>query len=838
MPNNIQFLKALFGDSAPYVHVTDFKYDPNNIPSNKHLIAWKGDYFFKYKFEEKSNQYFTISIFSSDDQNIARRRKSLYQYTPVIVLDDVKEKLPIDGVLKLPKPSWVLETSLGSEQWGYILNEPCKDRHKVENLLDGLVKNGLAPDGRDPGMKGVTRYVRLPDGYNTKQDKLVDGKPFKCQMTVWSPFNTVTLEQLAKPFNINLNAVRREMRTDGAGKVDDHPLLDIPDLIHIKEIRSDGRFDITCPWVNEHTKADDSGSAIFTNKDGTIGFKCHHGACQNRTGKDLLNIIEERLPGFRTKLSQWQMVRSFKDLPQTLVKKESEKKSEAPPSLEQLFNKLRKEPPSSETARKLSGEILKIIDSIPVMERLHWHTQMRDIMQWSKADFKTIIEDLRSEWYVSKKESISFFDEVVFIAEQNQFFDRKKRIFYTPDAYQNTYAHLDMEARKEALQGGRVIKVDKLDYAPKMPPVFTQNNVLYGNSWSKENEIEGVKNDASKWLEHFTTLGWGAYKDYMLQWMAYTILHPNIKINHILLLGSGEGCGKDWLLHPLVKAMGDNHMTIAGEELLENYNDYLLSAKHLHINETELGDRREAKAVAGKLKPLASTPPKRIRVNGKYAKHIKIRNIVNCSMTTNSQLPIRLSGLSRRFFAVWSDLQMRDEEGSMLPEWVIYWKDRWEWMLNGGAEACIWYMRNCVDLSNFNPSAAPPMTDFLRNIQESSKSPAQQTVEAFIRERVGMFKSDLLTTTELSNVMRTGSLIAPGLMYCDDKQFSPSHVGNIMKAIPGCILLNAFKDGNAIKVWTLRNNEKYRRMAPTVLYEQYQYQNIQVKKGQPMTVVK
>ena len=85
------------------------------------------------------------------------------------MLDDVKEKLNLEEVNRLPAPSWV-ETSKGSEQWGYILTEPCTERHQVENLLDGLVANGLAPDGRDPGMKGVTRYVRLPDGYNTKSN--------------------------------------------------------------------------------------------------------------------------------------------------------------------------------------------------------------------------------------------------------------------------------------------------------------------------------------------------------------------------------------------------------------------------------------------------------------------------------------------------------------------------------------------------------------------------------------------------------------------------------------------------------------------------------------------
>ena len=65
----------------------------------------------------------------------------------------------------------VIETSPGSQQWGYILTEPCKERSVVENLLTGLVHK-ICPDGIDSGMLGVTRYVRLPEGYNTKASKV------------------------------------------------------------------------------------------------------------------------------------------------------------------------------------------------------------------------------------------------------------------------------------------------------------------------------------------------------------------------------------------------------------------------------------------------------------------------------------------------------------------------------------------------------------------------------------------------------------------------------------------------------------------------------------------
>jgi len=40
------------------------------------------------------------------------------------------------------------------------------------------------------------------------------------------------------------------------------------------------------------------------------------------------------------------------------------------------------------------------------------------------------------------------------------------------------------------------------------------------------------------------------------------------------------------------------------------------------------------------------------------------------------------------------------------------------------------------------------MTEFLRDITEASKSPQLQTIEAFIMEQAGSFKSDLVTDQE------------------------------------------------------------------------------------------
>ncbi len=868
--SNKEFIETLFGVDAPWCHVTDFPHDPGNIPKDQHLIAWKGDYFSRYRMSQNTNQYFTISNFYADDEGQARRRKALFRHTPVIVLDDVKEKLSMTEVNKLPSPAWILESSRGSEQWGYILDAPCADRGRVENLLDGLVANGLAPEGRDPGMKGVTRYVRLPEGINNKASKLENGLPFKCRILLWQPFNRVTLEQLAAPFMVDLDAPRREQRVDGAAEISDHPLINIPDIIRVKEVRSDGRFDITCPWVGDHTGQDDSGTAVFTNSDGTLGFKCHHGNCQEKNGSDLLDHIEGRQRGFKSKLKNWQVMRSLDVLapdpsfttpvpsfaapapapmaaptpaPAPMAAPEISFMAPTPPkapvpvetiepdALQLICDNLRRQLPGTREQRDMASEVLKFTDDLPKIDQKHWHDVVIDIMRWSKADFKDIITDLRKSWYGDKVSSAEFYDNVVFVKELNQFYDWESRIFFSTEAFQNSFSHEDAEARKIALQDGRVQKVDRLDYAPKQPRVFIEDGCRYANTWCDSTQSVGEAGDSSRWIEHFASLGWEEHRSHIEKWMAFTLRYPEQKINHMLLLGSGEGCGKDFLLYPLIKAMGENHTVISGEELLEGFNDYVLSTKYLHINETELGDRREAMAVSNKLKPLAAAPPDTLSVNQKGIKRIKIRNIVNATMTTNSVMPLRLNGPSRRFYAIWSDLNPRDKSDNMKKEWLDYWNDRWDWMKGGGWKAVVHHLMN-VDLSTFNPHEAPPMTEFLRDIKESSKSPMQQTLEAFITKRHGAFRCDLLTSNDMAETLRAG-VLTPVDMMTDPKFFTDKKVGMLLKEAGTYPQIRT----SDARLWIIRNDENYAGMTSTELYREYERQMREARGDQQLTVV-
>lgn len=296
--SNKEFLHAIFGSDFIWAHVTDFFHDPGEGFSEASKKAWLGNHYINTEFREFANQYFTISLFNEIEECLARRRKELFKSTHCIVVDDVGEKIPLSLMLDKPAPSWILETSPGSQQWGFILTEPCKDRSIVENLLTGLVHK-ICPDGVDSGMLGVTRYVRLPEGYNTKKSKVAlnNGKIFKCNMIIWQPEIKVSIEDLADSFEIDLSKSSKYSKSAEYDFLEDHYASQHPawQMLEIKNILDEGHYDIICPWSNEHTDPSDNRATVFILADGYMSFKCHHGHCAKRSGKDVLSYLQEHI---------------------------------------------------------------------------------------------------------------------------------------------------------------------------------------------------------------------------------------------------------------------------------------------------------------------------------------------------------------------------------------------------------------------------------------------------------------------------------------------------------------------------------------------------------------
>ena len=310
---NHEFLESIFckaselgGTVCRPVHVSFIQSPASASRVDWNGISWDG------VNEPKSincNSYFSISAFHPDNKGVYRRRKTQFAGQFVIALDDIvaevtkeKQKAQIPcSEIKL-EPSWVLETSAGNFQVGYILNEPITDERTAGALSKAIIRKGLS----DPGAGGPsTRLMRLPYASNTKVNP-----SFRCRMRLWEPKRRYSLQQFMDAYGISLSEVKKakaplpakaktvQIAHDGNAVWKPKPSVNI--VVESLRARSllkseiePGKYDITCPWTEEHTDQVDSGACYWEPDDERpIGsFKCQHAHCQGRIISDLLEYL-------------------------------------------------------------------------------------------------------------------------------------------------------------------------------------------------------------------------------------------------------------------------------------------------------------------------------------------------------------------------------------------------------------------------------------------------------------------------------------------------------------------------------------------------------------------
>ena len=296
--SNAEFLNTVFGalkdDTRPVV--VSFPGNPVTVPKAAWFgCPWQDD---DTTLPADSNNYFSLARFRPDDASRYRRRKAQFAALYAVMLDDLGGKVAMDR-LTLP-PTWLLETSPGNHQAGFLLQEPLTDGLLADRLMNAIVAAGLC----DPGANGPrARLARLPVGINAKH-----APPFECRLAAWAPELRYSVSELVAGLQLDIAPTERPKRQSSRvpqPRPDDGDPVWLPRpeenavLVSLrvrglyKAPLGDGRHDITCPWVAEHTGGSDGGTAYFEPDDTWPigGFKCLHGHCTERRIRDLLDSL-------------------------------------------------------------------------------------------------------------------------------------------------------------------------------------------------------------------------------------------------------------------------------------------------------------------------------------------------------------------------------------------------------------------------------------------------------------------------------------------------------------------------------------------------------------------
>jgi hypothetical protein len=201
------------------------------------------------------------------------------------------------------------------------------------------------------------------------------------------------------------------------------------------------------------------------------------------------------------------------------------------------------------------------------------------------------------------------------------------------------------------MAGGRIVVKDYRTYNLYLPPT-----------------LKPVEGDATPWLDHVRRI----YPDdweHIVDCLAFKGQHPGNKINHALVLGGPPGIGKDTLLEPARRAVGDwNFAEVTPNRILDSpFNGYRQSVV-LRISEAkDLGDY-DRYNFAETTKILIAAPPHTLEVNDKYREMIYVPNVVLVVITTNHRVgAVHLTRDDRRHYVCWSEAKKEDFDEA-------YWK--------------------------------------------------------------------------------------------------------------------------------------------------------------------
>jgi hypothetical protein len=269
--------------------------------------------------------------------------------------------------------------------------------------------------------------------------------------------------------------------------------------------------------------------------------------------------------------------------------------------------------------------------------------------------------------------------------------------------------------------------VEQMTWAPGFPMVI-RNRLIADGGWIERNGVAcfnlyrpptlelGDAAKAGPWLDHAKKV-FGDDTEHIIKWLAQRVQQPQEKINHALVLGSGDhGIGKDTLLEPVKRAIGPwNFHEVSAQQMLGRFTGFLKSVI-LRVNEArDLGDVTRYQFY-DHMKAYTAAPPDVLRVDEKNLREHSVFNCVGVIFTTNHKTDgLYLPAEDRRHFVAWSERKKED-----FPD--EYWRTIWRWYDNGGDGHVAAYLQG-LDILTFDPKAPPPKTPAFWTIVDANRAP-------------------------------------------------------------------------------------------------------------------
>ena len=600
------------------------------------------------------------------------------EYVLFMMLDDVGTKSKVPPI----DPTWIMETSEGSFQWGFAFSE-----QPTKNAFTAAIKAIADAGYTDPGATNAVRNCRIPGSVNLKQGR----NNFEARLVEFHPKREYTLDDICAalgvtPAEADTAQFRHVSLRDTGG---DNVLKWLSDNnLVLSKVNNEGWCGVVCPNHAEHTDGNIEGRYKPLDR----SFCCYHGHCQHIDSRTFLDWVAENdgprvTPGLRDELIAERMK----------IMADKIQPTEAFPDEAAAIVK--------EVERKEAGRL----------EKSEWFSRFAYIQS----------DDSYFDMVTRRETPRNVFNALFRHVECKSMHGKRPRV----------QASVYFDERRQEHGAKALVGVT---YAPGEEVLVARDGLVYGNTWiNYRPDVSGsddmADSDIQPWLEHCRLLvPEAAELEHVLNVMAFKVQTPNVKINHAVLHGGDEGCGKDSMWAPFLWAIGGEHQhnrSIIENKGLESQWGYGLQAEVVILNELKEPEAKERRALANKLKPIIAAPPETLTINRKGLHPYEMLNRLQVIAFTNDPVPISIPSQDRRWFCLWSSAPRMDPDDA---------DKLWKWYKNGGFQKIAAWLHQ-RDVSAFNPAAAPPVTDWKLNMVEQGMSMTESHLVDMITRRIKPF---------------------------------------------------------------------------------------------------
>jgi len=601
------------------------------------------------------------------------------EYVLVMMLDDIGTKSKEPPLA----PTWIMETSEGSYQWGYAFKEqPTKGDFTA--AIKAIAKAGYT----DPGATNAVRNFRLPGSVNLKPGR----NNFISHLVEFHPEREYNLDDICTALDVVPDpadtATNVAIRLADTGKDSVVTWLNEQGMI-LSNANGEGWMGVVCPNNEQHTDGNIEGRYKPLDR----SYCCLHGHCVDFSSQMFLDwVAQNGGPEVDHGLRDELLAEKMRD----------------------TLSKLTPNEVYRDTASELIAEVER--KELGRIEKANWYERFAYI-QDDESYF-----DLQDRREVSRQTFNALFRHV------------PCKSIHTG---RKVEASICFDENRQAMGAKALVGVT---YAAGEDVLVSRDGDLFGNRWRDARpDLSGANNNGiDMWLNHCKELVPEASElEHIFDVMAFKVQNPKIKVNHAILHAGDEGSGKDTFWAPFIWAVCGDHLKNRG--IMDNNSvtsqwGYQLESEILIINELKEPDAATRRQLANQLKPIIAAPPEMLPINRKGLHPYMMANRLFVLAFSNDPVPISLASQDRRWFCVWSTApRMASDQAKKI----------WDWYRAGGF-ACIAKWLMVRDVSTFNPSAPPMWTEFKANLVEHGMSMAESYLVEMLRNRVGEFNKGVI----------------------------------------------------------------------------------------------